>query len=94
MLHYCRVSLLLHLSVIVVLVLLGETNEMQSNLRELTPQSRIIIDNKIKNSVFVFVVTWIADEEFLNSLRSLRNSSSAMTERGKADSYYYAMIGR
>ncbi|MDR0571562.1 MAG: hypothetical protein LBG48_01785 [Rickettsiales bacterium] len=34
MLHYCGVSLLLHLSVIVVLVLLGETSVAQSNLRE------------------------------------------------------------
>ncbi|MDR0571553.1 MAG: hypothetical protein LBG48_01740 [Rickettsiales bacterium] len=41
-LHYCGVSLLLHLSVIAVLVLLGETNEMQSNLRE---RSTAIQDN-------------------------------------------------
>ncbi|MDR0572179.1 MAG: hypothetical protein LBG48_04980 [Rickettsiales bacterium] len=51
-LHYCGVSLLPHLSVTAVLVLLGETSVAQSNLRELTPQSRITIDNKIKNSIF------------------------------------------
>ncbi|MDR0571800.1 MAG: hypothetical protein LBG48_03025 [Rickettsiales bacterium] len=67
-----------------MLVLLGETNEMQSNLRERSTAIHSYEVTKNNSNVFVFIVTWIADEEFLNSLHSLRNSNSAMTEQGKA----------
>jgi hypothetical protein len=51
-----------------------------TNLRERSTAIHSYEVTKNNSSVFVFMVTWIADEEFLNSLRSLRNSSFAMTE--------------
>ncbi|MDR0572062.1 MAG: hypothetical protein LBG48_04395 [Rickettsiales bacterium] len=67
-----------------MLVLLGETSVAQSNLRERSTAIHSYEVTKNNSNVFVFIVTWIADEEFLNSLCSLRNSSSTMTEWGKA----------